>query len=205
MDSSDGFGRLPFEIDASILARRPAMFPRRGAIALVTTAIALVLLFNFKTPDQMPANTGVASTGASQSTTRSASGTSSSTGSDGSSSSSGTSGGSGATATPSGGSSSATGSETLTGSVYSSRYGNTQVQVTISSGQLTSVTALQLPTGGRSGQISNYVEPILSSEALTAQSANIDIVSGATYTSEAYAQSLQSALDKAAVSIKPAG
>ncbi len=79
------------------------------------------------------------------------------------------------------------------------------MQVTISNGQITSVSALQLPTGGRSGQISNYVEPILSSEALTAQSANIDIVSGATYTSEAYAQSLQSALDQAAVSITPAG
>jgi uncharacterized protein with FMN-binding domain len=179
------------------------MFPRKGAIALVTTAIALVLLFNFKTPDQVPANTGVASTGGSLSTTRSSSG------SIGSSSSSGsaTPGASGSTATsaPSSGTTSATAGETLTGSLYSSRYGNTQVQVTISNGQITSVSALQLPTGGRSGQISNYVEPILSSEALTAQSANIDIVSGATYTSEAYAKSLQSALDQAAVSIKPAG
>ena len=93
----------------------------------------------------------------------------------------------------------------MTGSIVSSRYGNTEVQVTISNGKITAVNALELPTGGRSGQISSYVEPILSSEALTAQSANIDIVSGATYTSEAYAQSLQSALDQAAVSIQPVG
>jgi uncharacterized protein with FMN-binding domain len=93
----------------------------------------------------------------------------------------------------------------LTGAIVSSRYGNTEVQVTIANGQITAVTALQLPSGGRSGQISSYVEPILSSEVLTAQSANIDIVSGATYTSQAYAKSLQSALDQAAISIQPAG
>ena len=172
------------------------MFPRRGAIALVTTAIALVLLFNFKTPDQVPSTNGIASTGGTLSTT---SGTTGSSGTGTGTSSSG----SGAQASPSG--TTATGTETLTGAVYSSRYGNTQVQVTITNGQITAVTALQLPTGGRSGQISQYVEPILSSEALTAQSASIDIVSGATYTSEAYAQSLQSALDQAAVSTTPAG
>jgi uncharacterized protein with FMN-binding domain len=93
----------------------------------------------------------------------------------------------------------------LTGAIISSRYGNTQVQITISNGSITAVTALQLPTGGRTGQISSYVEPILSSEALTAQSASIDIVSGATYTSQAYAKSLQSALDQAAVSVQLAG
>lgn len=172
------------------------MFPRRGAIALVTTAIALVLLFNFKTPDQVPVTNGIASTGGSLSTTS------------GTSTTSGSSTGSIAQASPSAAATSgtkATGTETLTGAVYSSRYGNTQVQVTITNGKITSVSAVQLPTGGRSGQISQYVEPILSSEALTAQSANIDIVSGATYTSEAYAQSLQSALDQAAVSIAPAG
>ena len=178
------------------------MFPRRGAIALVTTAIALVLLFNFKTPDAVTTNSGVALTGGSLSTTRS------SASSGGSSNSSGTAG-SGASPTPaaapSSGPKAATGTETLTGSIFSSRYGNTEVQVTISNGKITAVNALELPSGGRSGQISSYVEPILSSEALTAQSANIDIVSGATYTSEAYAQSLQSALDQAAVSTQANG
>ena len=178
------------------------MFPRRGAIALVTTAMALVLLFNFRTPDQVPTSNGVASTGGSPSGTGSSVGTSGATSSTGST---GANGSSGAVAAPSSGSVGTAGSETLTGTVVPSRYGNTQVQVTISNGQITSVTALQLPTGGRSGQISQYVEPILSSEALTAQSANIDIVSGATYTSEAYAESLQSALDQAAAALKPAG
>lgn len=180
------------------------MFPRRGAIALVTTAIALVLLFNFKTPDQLPVSGGIASTDGSLSANGGTSGSSGSTGSatngtsSGGTSSAGTTT-AGSSATPSAGTGSRTGTETLTGGVFASRYGNTQVQVTITNGQITSVTALQLPTGGRSGQISQYVEPILSSEALTAQNANIDIVSGATYTSEAYARSLQSALDQAGI------
>ena len=178
------------------------MFPRRGAIALVTTAMALVLLFNFKTPDQAPLTGGIASTGGSITAPSSATnGASSGTAASGGNGSTGTS------ATPSTGpaTGSATGSETLTGNVVASRYGNTQVQVTITNGKITAVTALQLPIGGRSGGISQYVEPVLSSEALTAQSANIDLVSGATYTSEAYAQSLQSALDQAALATRPAG
>ena len=58
--------------------------------------------------------------------------------------------------------------------------------------------AIALPTGRHSGQISNYSGPILASEVLQAQSAKIDIVSGATYTTEAYAESVQSAIDQAA-------
>jgi uncharacterized protein with FMN-binding domain len=72
------------------------------------------------------------------------------------------------------------------------------VQVTVANGKISNVQSIELPSGGRSGQISNYVAPILAREALQAQSASIDIVSGATYTSEAYANSLQSALDQAA-------
>jgi uncharacterized protein with FMN-binding domain len=68
----------------------------------------------------------------------------------------------------------------------------------VSNGKISDVQAIELPSGGRSGQISNYVAPILASEALKAQNASIDIVSGATYTSQAYARSLQSALDQAA-------
>ncbi|MBI3748520.1 MAG: FMN-binding protein [Chloroflexi bacterium] len=185
------------------------MFPRRGAIALVTTAMALVLLFNFKTPDQLPVTGGIASTDGSLSASGNTTGSRGSTGSATNDASSGVSS-SGTTtarssAAPSTGTGSKAGTETLTGDVFASRYGSTQVQVTITNGRIISVTALQLPTGGRSGQISQYVEPVLSSEALSAQSANIDIVSGATYTSEAYAQSLQSALDQAVVSTAPAG
>jgi uncharacterized protein with FMN-binding domain len=74
-----------------------------------------------------------------------------------------------------------------------------EVQITVSGGKVTDVVALQLPSGGRSGRISSYAEPSLHSEALSAQSAQIDGVSGATYTSEAYAQSLQAALDQAGI------
>ena len=64
-------------------------------------------------------------------------------------------------------------------------------------GKITDVQALALPVGGHSGQISNIVAPMLRSEALAAQSASIDVISGATYTSRGYATSLQSALDAA--------
>ena len=75
-----------------------------------------------------------------------------------------------------------------------------QVSVTISAGAITDVTALQLTDhDGRSVQISNYAAPILRSEVLSAQSANVQSVSGATYTSTGYLQSLQSALDAAGV------
>jgi uncharacterized protein with FMN-binding domain len=94
--------------------------------------------------------------------------------------------------------------KTVTGSVISTRYGDVEVQITVANGKITAVDAIALPSGGRSGQISSSVGPILANEALTAQSANIDIVSGATYTSEAYAQSLQAALDQAAITTSQA-
>ncbi|MBN9607182.1 MAG: FMN-binding protein [Actinomycetales bacterium] len=73
-----------------------------------------------------------------------------------------------------------------------------QVQVTISGGQITDVTALQI-TGPerRSVQISNAAVPMLRQEVLSAQSANVSMIGGATYTSAGYLRSLQSALDQA--------
>jgi uncharacterized protein with FMN-binding domain len=73
-----------------------------------------------------------------------------------------------------------------------------QVEIIVSNGRITNVKALQLTNqGGRSVQISNYAAPILRKEVLAAQSANVSSVGGATYTSEGYLSSLQSALDKA--------
>ena len=73
-----------------------------------------------------------------------------------------------------------------------------QVKITVAGGKLTDVTAVQLTNeGGRSVQISNYAAPILRKEALAAQSASISTVGGATYTSDGYRTSLQSALDQA--------
>ena len=77
------------------------------------------------------------------------------------------------------------------------RWGPVQVSVTLKDRELLDITALQLPVGGRSGRISDFAEPILRSQALQVQSSHIDGVSGATYTSVAYAQSLQAALDSA--------
>lgn len=66
------------------------------------------------------------------------------------------------------------------------------------SGKITDVTAVQLTNrDGRSVQISNYAAPILRQEVLSAQSAKVNTVGGATYTSDAYLTSLQSAIDKA--------
>jgi uncharacterized protein with FMN-binding domain len=85
----------------------------------------------------------------------------------------------------------------FTGSPIDTRYGTMQVAAVIKVGRLTDVKVLQQTDGGRSAQIDAAALPMLKSEALAAQSARIDVVSGATYTSEGYAQSLQSALDKA--------
>ena len=87
---------------------------------------------------------------------------------------------------------------TYTGSSIGTRFGNVQVAVTISSGSISEVTALQLTDeDGRSIQISNRAAPILRSEVLDSQSAQVSNVSGATYTTEAYLASVQSALDLA--------
>jgi len=107
-----------------------------------------------------------------------------------SSSSSDTSGGSGGSAT--------TVSKTVTGDTIQTRWGPVQVKITIKSGKLTEVTAVQYPTDNpRDQEINSFALPRLRSEALQAQSADIDTVSGATYTSDGYRQSLQSALDSA--------
>jgi uncharacterized protein with FMN-binding domain len=85
----------------------------------------------------------------------------------------------------------------LTGNTVNTPYGPVQVQITIQSGAITDVQALQMPSGGgHTGQITAYAGPQLRSEALAAQSAAIDSISGATYTSQGYIQSLQSALDQ---------
>src|SRR5579864_1791406 len=89
-------------------------------------------------------------------------------------------------------------SGTFTGSDFPNRFGDVQVRVVISNGHITDVQAVQLPSDrAESAYISQQVGPWLRSEALQAQSANINIISGATYTSESYVQSLESALQQA--------
>lgn len=87
---------------------------------------------------------------------------------------------------------------TYTGSVADAYYGNIQVQVTISGGKMTDVQFLQYPNDNRTSiEVNAQAMPLLKSEALTAQSAQVDIISGASQTSQAFQQSLSSALQQA--------
>lgn len=87
---------------------------------------------------------------------------------------------------------------TYAGTAVETRFGTVQVQVTIKAGVITDVTALHLTDQEqRSVQISARAAPLLRSEVLSAQSANVQTIGGATYTSEAYLTSLQAALDAA--------
>jgi uncharacterized protein with FMN-binding domain len=177
------------------------MIPKRAAGALVATVLALVLLFNFKTADDLALSGTTADGTAVVSDPPTSSGDTSST--SGTGAAAATPSTATATASPAadaGTSATTTGAYkdgTATGAVITTRYGDVQVEVTISGGAIADVTALQLPDSDRRSQsIASAAEPILREEALAAQSASIDLLSGATYTSEAYAESLQSALDQ---------
>lgn len=168
-----------------------------GESALATSTVAST------TPVAAGSGTGAASgsgSGSSGSSGSSSSGTSSSTGSS-AASGTGSSAGSGSGSSSSSSTSTSTGSSsdgTWTGDTVRTAWGPMQVQVTISGGQITDVTALQI-TGPerRSVQISNAAVPMLRQEVLSAQSANVSMIGGATYTSAGYLRSLQSALDQA--------
>ena len=89
-------------------------------------------------------------------------------------------------------------SQTVTGSVAQTEWGPVQVQIAVSGGQITDVQVLQYPNENpKDQQINAYALPILVDETLQAQSASIDMVSGATVTSNGYISSLQAALDEA--------
>jgi uncharacterized protein with FMN-binding domain len=155
---------------------------RRAAFAVVTTLVGLVLLLGFKSHAMAPA----ASPPAAVSTPSNARATPAPAGT---------------TAAPAPAPSSAAPTavaSTVTGSAVATRWGPVQVQVTVANKRITAVTVLQAPaSNGRDQQINSYALPQLKAETLAAQSANIDMVSGATYTSTGYIGSLQSALDKA--------
>jgi uncharacterized protein with FMN-binding domain len=86
---------------------------------------------------------------------------------------------------------------TATGEAVAIRWGDVQVAVTVQGRDVIDVETLAMPTGDqRSARINTSAEPILREEAIATDSADVSVVSGATYTSEAYAASLQSALDQ---------
>jgi hypothetical protein len=166
---------------------------RRITLWIVSTIAALVLLFNYRTSSM-----GVsAATSAAAGDNRP--GIVSSPPAAGPPATGSVDPGGAATATP--GPSAAPpqgGALLVNGTVARTRYGPVQVQVHISNGKITDVVPLQLTSGdSRDDEINAYAVPQLHDEALSAQSANIDVVSGATYTSEGYRQSLQAALDAA--------
>jgi uncharacterized protein with FMN-binding domain len=173
---------------------------RRIVLWVMGTATALVLLFGYHTSTSStaaasgggsvvigPAVSGRGSSGSSGPT-----GSTGSTGSSGSTGSTGSSGSSGST-----GSGSST-AKTVTGDVAQTRWGPVQVQISVAGGRITDVSVVQYPNNNpRDQEINAYALPILVQETTSAQSAKIDMVSGATVTSEGYLQSLQSALDQA--------
>ncbi|MFF3164925.1 MULTISPECIES: FMN-binding protein [unclassified Streptomyces] len=110
---------------------------------------------------------------------------------------SGPGGGSGSASPASPGARGTAGTRTVTGRVAQTQYGPVQVRITVSGGRITQAAAVQAPKGGVSGQKTALAVPRLNQEAVAAGNARIDAVSGATYTSTGYRQSLQSALDQA--------
>lgn len=155
---------------------------RRISFAIVSTLAALVLLFSYKTSGPGTAKAQ------SSSVAHVVSG-----GSAGTSTTGSTSSVPGTAQAPA-----ASAPVVVDGSAVNTRYGNVQVEVTLTGGKITSVKAIDYPNGsGRDAQINGYAVPQLESQADAAQSANIDGVSGATYTTEGFVQSLQSALDGA--------
>ena len=100
--------------------------------------------------------------------------------------------------TSSSSSSSSKTSGTFTGDAVMTRWGVVQVEITVENGKITKSEAVQYPTDNpRDQEINAYAVPTLNAEAVQAQSASIDAVSGATVTSGGYVQSLQSAIDQA--------
>ena len=166
---------------------------RKIVVALMGTVSGLIMLFSYHTSLGGGGTVALAPIGAGTSTTTGSSGATSD--GSGSSSPSGSSDGS-STGSSSSGSSGSSG--TVTGDTAQTRWGPVQVQITVSGGKITDVTPVQYPNGnGRDQEINSYALPVLAQEALAAQSANIDHVSGATVTSDGYVQSLQSAIDQA--------
>jgi uncharacterized protein with FMN-binding domain len=178
----------------------PSAFPVRGAIALVLTAAGSALVIGFQPPS---ATLGSTSPAASPSTTASRTGTrptATGTPPAGPTGTPGTAAGTPTTTAPSATSGTAPGgyrNGTFTGGAAQDPFGVIQVAVTISGGRITDVQTIAQPGDRHSTRINTIALPMLHDQALQVQSAQIDGVSGATWTSQAYAESLQSALDQA--------
>ncbi|MFB7664487.1 FMN-binding protein [Kitasatospora sp. NPDC056138] len=159
---------------------------RRAVVTSTATVAGVILLLSLKPHAGTAATAQVISTGSGAGATDSA-------GPDPGTASAGPS--SGPTSSAGAGSS---GSRTVTGDAVDTRYGPVQVRLSLSGGRISRIDVLQYPSSsGHDRRINADALPTLNQEAIAAQSAQIDAVSGATYTSDGYTRSLQSALDKA--------
>jgi uncharacterized protein with FMN-binding domain len=147
---------------------------RRVILALVSTAAGLVLLLTFKTHSTSAVNPPPAAIGSPNDSV------------------------SAPAPTPASTPGSAPGSRTVTGAAANTIYGPVQVRITVKGGKITVAQAVVYPEDTpRDQQINAFAIPELNQEAVAANGARIDMVSGATYTSQGYLSSLQSALDRA--------
>lgn len=162
----------------------------RAVLALGGTAAGLAALLSFKTHAAATADAAPAMPSSAPSATSPAAGMSAPASAAGMTPAAGKS--------PSMQASAAARTLTVAGAVEQTQYGPMQVQVTLAGQKIANVTVLQRTNdGSESDQIDSFAIPKLTSEALAAQSAHIDAVSGASFTSSGYIKSLQSALDKA--------
>ena len=181
---------------------------KRITMWIMSTLSVLVLLFSYHTSTEavgatttsvalsQPGTGSSSNAGATQTTTSGGSGTGGTSGGATDSSSTATSSASATSTATSSSASSST--KTYTGSSVLMRYGTVQVRITVKDGKVVSSEAIDYPmSNGRDQEINSAAIPTLNSEAAGQSSSSIDMVSGATYTSQAYIQSLQSALDQA--------
>lgn len=151
---------------------------RRITLVIMSTVAALVLLFSYRTSTSGPSTGNPVVAGAAPAGVQPEPGT--------------------ATAPPSPGTTARAAAVRVNGTAVDTRWGPVQVQAVISGGRLTDVVVLLQPDGNRRDQeINAFALPQLRTQAIDAQSAHLDGVSGATVTSEGYTASLQAALDAA--------
>jgi uncharacterized protein with FMN-binding domain len=167
---------------------------KRLILTVTGTAAGVAALLSFKTQTHPLANAGpLPSAGAAGSSATTAPAATSSGGGTASA-------GTGGTSSSATGSTGTTGSapKSYTGRAVTTRYGVVQVKVTVADGKITDVAFVQLTAfDGHSQQINSAAAPQLLQETLRQQSSRVDTVSGATYTSDGYRESVQSALDQA--------
>ena len=171
---------------------------KRVILSVTATVVGVIALLSFKSASPVASvSGGLPSAGLPGSSAPASATSPSSSTSTGAPPDPSTSGGTSSAAAPS---ASSPTSLSYTGVAEQTRYGIVQVKVTVSGKKITNVAFAQLTAfDGRSQQINSEAAPILLQETLAAQSANINSVSGASYTSQGYVQSLQSALDRAGI------